>query len=221
MDAQSQTGFRDLDRQARLAKQVFLKLNSDLFTLADELSYPAKTRLTISVSIHSRDLLRLRDVQLQIDKRVVAYHRYTQLDLDALFHGGIQRLYIGNLTEGEHELNAVVTGKTANGREYRQSTSLIFVKEAGPKSFQLKVVKPIGKQQPDLRLPGSVNYRELSGIKDVEFGKALFDFHRKRYFSATTSLIAAQTKRQLQLTISSKKISSQLLVRLLESLKVS
>lgn len=198
VDAQSQTGFRDLDKKARILKRVFLRLNADLFTLADELSYPAKRRLTISLSIHTSAPLRLHDVQLQIDKRVVTYHRYTQLDLDALFHGGIQRLYTGNLTEGEHELNAVVTGKTPNGREYRQSTLLVFYKKAGPKFLQLKVVKPIGKRQPDLRLPGSVNYRELSGIKDLEFGEALFDFHRKRYFSATTGLIAAQTKQKLQ-----------------------
>lgn len=198
VDAQSQAGFRDLDKRARILKQVFLKLNADLFTLANELSYPAKTRVTISLSIHTREPLRLHDVQLQIDKRVVTYQRYSRLDLDALFYGGIQRLYTGNLTEGEHELNAVVTGKTPNGREYRQSTSLVFYKKAGPKFLQLKVVKPIGKQQPDLRLPGSVNYRELSGIKDVEFGEALFDFHRKRYFSATTGLIAAQTEQRLQ-----------------------
>ncbi|MFQ5545140.1 MAG: hypothetical protein ACE5FE_04080, partial [Acidiferrobacterales bacterium] len=198
VDAQLQVGFRDLDKRARILKQVSLKLNADLFTLADELSYPAKTRLTISLSIHTGEPLRLHDVQLQIDKRVVTYHRYAQLDLDALFHGGMQRLYTGNLTEGEHELNAVVTGKTPNGREYRQSTSLVFYKKAGPKFLQLKVVKPIGKQQPDLRLPGGVNYRELSGIKGLEFGEALFDFHRKRYFSATTGLIAAQTKQKPQ-----------------------
>ncbi len=198
VDAQLQVGFRDLDKRARILKQVSLKLNADLFTLADELSYPTKTRLTISLSIHTGQPLRLHDVQLQIDKRVVTYHRYTQLDLDALFHRGIQRLYTGNLTEGEHELNAVVTGKTPNGREYRQSASLIFYKKPGPKFLQLKVVKPIGKQQPDLRLPGGVNYRELSGIKGLEFGEALFDFHRKRYFSATTGLIAAQTKQKPQ-----------------------
>lgn len=198
VDAQSQIGFRDLDKRARILKQVFLKLNADLFTLADELSYPAKTRLTISLSIHTNEPLRLQDVQLQIDRRVVSYHRYTQLDLNALFHEGIQRLYTGSLTEGEHELNAIVTGRTPNGREYRQSTSLVLYKKAGPKFLQLKIVKPIGKQQPDLRLPGSVNYRELSGIKDPEFGEALFDFHRKQYFSAATGLIAAQANQKLQ-----------------------
>ena len=50
----------------------------------------------------------------------------------------MQKLYLGNLKAGEHELVAVFTGKGPHERDYRRGTTLRFDKAVGAKYVELR-----------------------------------------------------------------------------------
>jgi len=61
----------------------------------------------------------------------------------------VQRLFLGNLKSGEHELVAFFTGVGPSGRDYRRATSLKFSKGISPKLLELRIVDLEAKQQPE------------------------------------------------------------------------
>jgi hypothetical protein len=64
----------------------------------------------------------------------------------------VQRLYMGNLKSGEHEVVAVFTGVGPKGREYKRGTELVFEKTSGPKNLELKIVDATATQQPEFQV---------------------------------------------------------------------
>lgn len=140
--------FRSLDEKAQSLKQRVLQLNKDLFVLEEELLFPATTQVAVFVSMDVGQLFDLDSVQLKIDDKVVTNYLYTEREVAALFRGGVQRLYTGNLRIGRHELVAVFTGKGPQGRDYRRGATLVFDKQADAKLIELKIMDDAGKQQP-------------------------------------------------------------------------
>src|SRR4030095_11970806 len=75
----------------------------------------------------------LDSVQIQIDGELVAHYIYSFKELDALKKGGVQRIYTGNVTTGEHQIEISVAGKLQGGADYSQSGSFAFRKGVEPK----------------------------------------------------------------------------------------
>jgi hypothetical protein len=144
-----ETDFRGLDEKAQSLKEQVLELNRDLFLLEEELLFPATTQVAVFLSMDVGELFQLDAVQVKIDNKVVANHLYTDREIGALFRGGVQRLYTGNLRTGKHELVAFFTGKGPKGRDYRRGTTLVFEKETDAKFIELKIIDDTRKQQPD------------------------------------------------------------------------
>ena len=86
---------------------------------------------------------------MSIDDKEVAKYLYTNREVEALHRGGVQRLFMGNLKAGEHELVAVFTGKGPHGRDYRRATSLNFEKGLGPRFLELVIADAGANMQPD------------------------------------------------------------------------
>ena len=76
----------------------------------EEELFPSNTQLAVYLSLDVDELFALDAVKLSIDGEVVTNYLYTERQLDALQRGGVQRLYMGNLKTGEHEIVAVFTG---------------------------------------------------------------------------------------------------------------
>jgi hypothetical protein len=140
--------FRQLDTRAQKLKMRVLDLNRELFLLEEELLYPGSTQTAVFVSMDVGKFFALDSVQLKIDDKVVANYLYTEREVAALFRGGVQRLYTGNLKAGQHELVAIFIGKGPKGRDYRRGTSLKFMKGTGEKFIELKIVDDKAKLQP-------------------------------------------------------------------------
>jgi len=140
---------RSLDARVQSLKQEVKTLNRDLFILEEELLFPSSTQLAVFLSIDVGNFFRLDSVQLKIDDKVVANHLYTKRELDALGKGGVQRLYLGNVKTGEHELIATFLGPGPNNREYRRGTTLKFTKGTSAKYMELKILDSSGKLQPE------------------------------------------------------------------------
>ncbi|MCK4586968.1 MAG: AraC family transcriptional regulator [Gammaproteobacteria bacterium] len=140
---------RTLDAKVQALKKEVKSLNRDLFILEEELLFPSSTQLAVFVSVDVGNFFRLDSVQLKIDDKIVANHLYTKRELGALERGGVQRLYIGNVKSGEHELIAIFIGPGPNNREYRRGTTLKFNKSSAAKFIELKILDSSGKLQPE------------------------------------------------------------------------
>ena len=64
----------------------------------------------------------------------------------------IQRLYLGNLKVGAHELVAFFNGKGPNDRPYKRGASLRFEKGVGAKYLELKIDDRQRKLQPEFEI---------------------------------------------------------------------
>ena len=131
-----------------LKKQV-LSLNRDLFILEEDLLFPANTQFSVFLSLDADKLFGLDSVQLRIDDKNVANHLYTDRELEALKRGGVQRLFIGNLTSGEHEIVAIFTGVGPSGRDYRRGKTIVLEKTTEPQFVEFTIEGDSSKEQPE------------------------------------------------------------------------
>ena len=130
-------------------KQQVLELNRDLFMLEEDLLFPSNTQVSVFVSMDVGEFFKLDSVQLKIDGKEVADYLYTPREVDALVRGGVQRIHVGNLRTGDHELVAFFTGKGPHGRDYKRGATATIKKGLGPKYVELKIVDQTNNYQPE------------------------------------------------------------------------
>jgi len=143
---------RGLDTEIQSLKKDVVDLNKDLFILEEELLFPANTQVAVFLSMDVGDFFALDSVQLKIDKKEVINYLYTPREVQALLKGGVQRLYLGNLKVGQHELVAFFNGKGPNDRDYRRAASIHFEKGVGAKYLELKIDDRQKKLQPEFEI---------------------------------------------------------------------
>ncbi len=141
--------FKSLDQDVQGLKKEVLDLNRELFTLEEELLFPANTQVAVFVSMDVGAFFGLDTLTLKVDNKEVANYLYTEREAEALLKGGVQRVYLGNLKVGSHELVAFFTGKGPNVRDYKRGTSLQFEKGIGAKYLELKISDKQLKEQPE------------------------------------------------------------------------
>jgi len=141
--------FRTLDEDVQDLKKLAVDLNRDLFLLEEELLFPSSTQVAVFISMDVGEFFGLDSVEVKLDDKDVTNYLYTEREVDALIRGGVQRLYIGNLKTGEHELVAVFTGEGPHVRDYRRGASLTFEKGIGPKYIELTISDRENKLQPE------------------------------------------------------------------------
>ena len=144
--ATSPTG---LDTRIQDLKGDVIRLNRDLLVLEEDLLFPASTQVALFVSMDVGRLFALDSVQVSLDDKVVANYLYTPLEVEALHRGGVQKLYIGNLKSGEHELVAFFTGKGPHDVDYRRGATVTFDKSVGAKYVELRITDKASALQPE------------------------------------------------------------------------
>ena len=138
-----------LDGRIQDVKSDVIKLNRDLLVLEEELLFPANTQVALFVSMDVGKMFQLDSVQVKLDDKVVANYLYTALEVEALHRGGVQRVYLGNLKNGKHELVAFFTGKGPHERDYRRGANVKFEKTGEAKYIELRIQDSEGKLQPE------------------------------------------------------------------------
>lgn len=138
----------ELQQNIQQLKKDVLKLNRNLFILEEDLLFPANTQFSVFLSMDAGQLFALDSVQLKINDVVLANHLYTERELSALRRGGVQRLYIGNLASGEHEIIAIFIGKGPNNRDYRRGETVKIEKASDPLFVELQIIDDPVKEQP-------------------------------------------------------------------------
>ena len=138
-----------LDGRVQDVKNDVIKLNRDLLVLEEELLFPANTQVALFVSMDVGKMFELDSVQIKLDDKVVAAYLYTPLEVAALHRGGVQRVWVGNLKTGEHELVAYFTGKGPHDRDYKRGATVKFDKGTEARYIELRIRDSMGKLQPE------------------------------------------------------------------------
>jgi hypothetical protein len=141
-----------LDDRVQDVKGDVIRLNRDLMVLEEELLFPANTQVAIFVSMDVGKLFSLDSVKIRLDDKDVANYLYTPAEVAALHRGGVQRLHVGNLKAGTHELVAFFTGKGPHDRDYKRGATVKFDKGTDPKYIELRIRDSTGKLQPEFEV---------------------------------------------------------------------
>lgn len=143
---------RALDEEIQGLKKDVVDLNRELFVLEEELLFPANTQVAVFLSMDVGEFFGLDSVTLKIDDKEVINYLYTPREAEALLKGGVQRLYVGNLKVGAHELVAFFNGKGPNERDYKRGATLKFEKSVGAKYLELKISDRQRRAQPEFEI---------------------------------------------------------------------
>jgi hypothetical protein len=146
-DAPAKGGPTKSAEQVESLKESVLTLNRDLLILEEELLYPASSQVAVYVSMDLGVFFALDAIKLEIDNKLVASELYTDKQTKALFRGGVQRLYIGNLKAGEHEISAFFTGRGPQ-QDYKRGAKLVITKAQEPVVLELRIIDSSAQMQP-------------------------------------------------------------------------
>jgi hypothetical protein len=133
---------KSLDEQVQEVKGDVLDISNKLIQLEEKLIYPPNTQISIFLAVAQGDKFRLDAVKIKIDGKAAANHIYTAKELDALQHGGVQRIYTGNVRSGEHALEVTIIGKSTSNDDYQKNAGYKFTKEMGAKLIEVTVAGP-------------------------------------------------------------------------------
>jgi hypothetical protein len=139
--AQQDKASPGLDEQIQVIKSDVLDIATELSRLEEKLLYPSGTQVAVFIALAKGDPMRLDAVKLHIDGKVVAHHIYSSKELEALRKGGVQRIHVGNLATGEHQLEVLVDGKH-DGADFSRTERFTIRKEVKPKQVELTLAGP-------------------------------------------------------------------------------
>lgn len=138
-----------LDAEVQELRREVVDLNRDLFMLEEDLLFPASTQIAVFVSMDVGTFFDLDSVQVRIDGKEVSNYLYTAREREALLRGGVQRIWLGNMKAGEHELVAFFTGQGTHERDYKRGATLTIDKGVGAKYVELRISDRLRKLQPE------------------------------------------------------------------------
>ena len=149
--AVSQGEMRSLDEQVQEIKSDVLSIAAELDQLEERLLFPSNTQVTIFLALGEGESFRLDAVQLGINDALAAHHIYSFKELEALQRGGVQRLYMGNLPGGTHDLEVSVLGKLPNGNDFSRVEHFTFSKGIDPSLIGITLAPDSGRNPIQLK----------------------------------------------------------------------
>jgi hypothetical protein len=138
-----------LDAEVQELRREVVDLNRDLFMLEEDLLFPASTQIAVFLAMDVGTFFDLDSVQIRIDGKEVSNYLYTAREREALLRGGVQRIWLGNMKAGEHELVAFFTGQGTHERDYKRGATLTIDKGVGAKYVELRISDRLRKLQPE------------------------------------------------------------------------
>lgn len=140
---------RDRDSRIQALKSDALDLDRDLRLIEQQILFPVDTRFDIYLSLDAGKLFELESVQVKLDDHDLTAYLYSPNEVAALRRGGVQRLYLGNLAPGHHELVAFFTGRGPHERDYRRAVQWSFDKASQGRKVELRIQDIGARLQPD------------------------------------------------------------------------
>lgn len=138
----SRDQIKGLDEQVQDVKKDVLNLTSELAKLEEKLLFPSNTQVALFLSLKKDADFNLDSIQIKLDEKVIAHHLYAFRELEALYRGGVQKIYTGNIKTGDHDLSVSFIGKETSGGSYKRTASYKVNKSVGPKFVEIKITGP-------------------------------------------------------------------------------
>ena len=132
-DMRAKSDVQSLDQQVQDIKSEVLSIAAELRALEEQLLHPSSTQVSVFVEVGSEQDVRVDATRVWIDGEPVAHHIYTHHELEALRNGGVQRIYTGNIREGEHSLRVEVEGSRTTTGRFASTQDFTIAKGVGPK----------------------------------------------------------------------------------------
>ncbi len=148
-DEVSREQIKGLDEQVQDIKEDVLGISSELTQLEEKLLYPSNTQVSVFVSFDNGANFPLDSLKITIDGQDASSHIYSYKELGALQAGGVQRLYTGNVSTGEHTLDVSMISKAAGTSAITDVGSYKFTKSVKPALIEIH-----------LGGPGSIGFRD-------------------------------------------------------------
>jgi len=130
---------QSIQASAKKLKSDVVDLNRALFKLEEELLYPADTQVALFLSLKTKSKFLLDSIEVKIDGKIATTYLYSEAEIKALEKGGIQRLYMGNISSGPHKLTAVFNGQGANDHYFRKEKNFSFEKSNRSKFIEISL----------------------------------------------------------------------------------
>lgn len=146
LDAEAE--LKRISRYVQSLKSDVVDLNHDLKQMEERILYPSSTQYAVFVSFSSGQFFELESVKLKLNGKLVATHLYSEKQQNAMLRGGIHRLYMTNLADGEHSATAFFTGIGQGGRAYKRAANIEFEKHANSRYLELAIGDNAVKQEP-------------------------------------------------------------------------
>jgi hypothetical protein len=140
-----------LDQEMEDVKKALVDLKRDLVILEEDLLFPASSQVSVFLSMDVGDFFQLDAVTLKLNGKEVTHHLYTDNQVDALYRGGVQRLFVGNVKQGDNRVTAFFTGRGPNGRDFRRATTVEFDKTFEPTFIELAITDETADYQPEFK----------------------------------------------------------------------
>ena len=150
--ARALSEIQKISQDIQYLKQDVIDLNKDLRVMEERLLFPSNTRYSVFVSVTSGEFFALESIKLKLNGRFVATHVYSGKQRAALLRGGIHKLYITNLSEGNHEATAFLTGIGPGGRAYKRAVELQFEKKVGSQYLEIAISDDSVAQEPSFQI---------------------------------------------------------------------
>ena len=132
-------------------KRALLDLKRDLTILEEDLLFPASSQVSVFLAMDVGEFFQLDSVTLKINGREVTHHLYSESQVDALYRGGIQKLFIGNVKQGKNRVTAFFTGRGPAERDYKRAATVEFEKTFEPAFVELTITDSTTKYQPEFQ----------------------------------------------------------------------
>jgi len=126
-----------LSQQVQDVKKDVLDISSSMVQIEEQVIYPPSSRTSFFLTVVPEDKSRLENVKIKIDGKDAVNHIYNPRELDALQRGGVQRIYTGNILDGEHKLEVSLIGKSAGDKAFQKNADYNFSKKTGPKIIEI------------------------------------------------------------------------------------
>jgi hypothetical protein len=133
-------------------KHDVVTLNSDIMRLKMSLAAVKHEQLTILLQLNKSPDFELYNIKLRLNSTVVVDFDYSDREVSALENQGVQRLYVGKLTPGIHQVTAFLTGTQSDGNIYKRGAMLKLIKSEYGKTLLVNIVPSIDSQNVQLLL---------------------------------------------------------------------
>ncbi len=121
-----------------------VRMGQALASLEDGVLSPPGFQLVVFTSLDANENFDLQEITLKIDDKIVVRRRYTPEETAGLRQGGTHRLYIGNLAEGPHRINAFVISARGDKKPQQEKSEIKFVKARERKTIELRLTSFLG-----------------------------------------------------------------------------